>query len=104
MGGGDFLWGQTDRSKLQDSVPASPYEEVDQTVRQELGQPLSELFASIEQEALASASVAQVHRCQLKDGRQAVVKVGEGVGVGGERGWRRLVECKFSGRAWNQGA
>ncbi|CAN0467566.1 unnamed protein product, partial [Laminaria digitata] len=64
-----------DRSKLQDSVPASPYEEVDLTVRQQLGQPLSELFASIDREALASASVAQVHRCQLKDGRQAVVKV-----------------------------
>lgn len=42
---------------------------------QQLGRSSSELFASIEREALASASVAQVHRCTLKDGRQAVIKV-----------------------------
>lgn len=63
------------RSKLQDAVPASPYAEVEETVRNELGRPLSSLFASIEREALASASVAQVHRCTLKDGRQGVIKV-----------------------------
>ncbi|CAM9980398.1 unnamed protein product [Pylaiella littoralis] len=61
--------------KLQDSVPASPFDEVDQTVKEQLGRPLSELFATVEREALASASVAQVHRCTLKDGRKAVVKV-----------------------------
>lgn len=63
------------RSKLQDAVPASPYAEVEETVRRELGRPMSSLFASIEKEALASASVAQVHRCTLKDGREAVIKV-----------------------------
>lgn len=75
-----------DRSKLQDAVPASPFEEVEATAVQQLGRPLSELFASVETEALASASVAQVHRCRLKDGREAVIKVsGEGEG-GGEIG------------------
>ncbi|CAN0475522.1 unnamed protein product [Ectocarpus sp. 8 AP-2014] len=62
-------------SKLQDAVPASPFEEVDETVREQLGRPLAELFATIDREALASASVAQVHRCKLKDGREAVIKV-----------------------------
>lgn len=56
-------------------MPASPYEEVEETAKQQLGRPLSELFASVEREALASASVAQVHRCTLKDGREAVIKV-----------------------------
>lgn len=63
------------RSKCQDSVPASPYDEVDETVKEQLGRPLTELFASVDREALASASVAQVHCCTLKDGRKAVVKV-----------------------------
>lgn len=63
------------RSKLQDAVPASPYDEVDETVKEQLGRPLTELFATVDREALASASVAQVHRCTLKDGRKAVVKV-----------------------------
>ncbi|CAM9520589.1 unnamed protein product, partial [Hapterophycus canaliculatus] len=62
-------------SKCQDSVPASPYDEVDETVKEQLGRPLTELFASVDREALASASVAQVHCCTLKDGRKAVVKV-----------------------------
>lgn len=62
-------------SKLQDAVPASPYDEVDETVKEQLGRPLAELFATVDREALASASVAQVHRCTLKDGRKAVVKV-----------------------------
>lgn len=56
-------------------MPASPFEEVDETVREQLGRPLAELFATIDREALASASVAQVHRCKLKDGREAVIKV-----------------------------
>ncbi|CAM9245435.1 unnamed protein product [Scytosiphon promiscuus] len=62
-------------SKCQDSVPASPYDEVDETVKEQLGRSLTELFASVNREALASASVAQVHCCTLKDGRKAVVKV-----------------------------
>lgn len=44
-------------------------------MREELGQSPSEIFASIDENPLASASVAQVHRCTLKDGREAVVKV-----------------------------
>lgn len=63
-------------------MPASPFEEVEATAVQQLGRPLSELFQSVEREALASASVAQVHRCKLKDGREAVIKVREGAGAG----------------------
>lgn len=44
-------------------------------MKEQLGRPLTELFATIDREALASASVAQVHRCTLKDGRKAVIKV-----------------------------
>lgn len=63
------------RSKLQDNVPASPYAEVEETVLKELGHLPAELFASMTEEPLASASVAQVHCCKLKDGKKAVIKV-----------------------------
>lgn len=56
-------------------MPASPFNEVDETVKEQLGRPLTDLFATVDREALASASVAQVHRCTLKDGREAVIKV-----------------------------
>ncbi|MEW6472335.1 MAG: AarF/UbiB family protein [Actinomycetota bacterium] len=44
-------------------------------IEQDLRRPVSELFASFEDEPLSAASVAQVHGCVLPDGRQAVVKV-----------------------------
>lgn len=62
-------------SKLQDQVPPHPYAVVERTIQQELGRPVSELFSSFEREALGSASLAQVHRATLPDGREVVAKV-----------------------------
>ncbi len=62
-------------SKLQDQVPPHPYATVRRTVEAELGKPIDELFASFEQSALGSASLAQVHRATLPDGREVVAKV-----------------------------
>lgn len=58
-------------------MPASPFDEVNETVKEQLGRALTDtdLFASVDRRPLASASVAQVHRCTLKDGRNAVIKV-----------------------------
>ena len=39
------------------------------------GEPLSELFAEFEQEAFAAASIGQVHRAELLDGRRVAVKI-----------------------------
>lgn len=61
--------------KLQDQVPPFGGAEAQRIIEQSLGQPVSELFAQFEQEPLASASVAQVHKATLGDGRDVVVKV-----------------------------
>jgi ubiquinone biosynthesis protein len=62
-------------AKLQSNVPPFPWSVAEALITQELGQPPDELFGSIEEEPLGAASLAQVHRATLKDGRAVVVKV-----------------------------
>jgi predicted unusual protein kinase regulating ubiquinone biosynthesis (AarF/ABC1/UbiB family) len=60
---------------LQNDVPPMPFEQVEQTVEEELRARISKLFESFEQEPLGSASLGQVHAALLRDGRSVVVKV-----------------------------
>jgi len=62
-------------AKLQEQVPAVPWNQIQIKLIRELGRPLEEVFAHIEPEPLAAASIGQVHRGVLKDGQQVVVKV-----------------------------
>jgi len=62
-------------SRLQDSVEPFGFEEVERIVTEELGVRLSRAFASFEATPLASASLGQVHRAVMRDGREVVVKV-----------------------------
>lgn len=62
-------------ARLQDRVPAEPLEDVQHVIEEALGAPVSELFASIERQPLAAASLAQVHAARLHDGTEVVVKV-----------------------------
>src|SRR5260370_21943683 len=62
-------------ARLQDNVePFSPAE-VEQIVSSELGGRISKLFAEFERDPTAAASLAQVHRARMRDGRAVVVKV-----------------------------
>jgi ubiquinone biosynthesis protein len=61
--------------RLQDDVPPMPFEQVEETLEQELRARISKLFESFEPEPLGSASLGQVHAALLRDGRSVVVKV-----------------------------
>ncbi len=60
---------------LQDNVPILSFDKVKAQVEAELGMPLEEAYATFEETPLASASIAQVHKATLPDGRLVVVKV-----------------------------
>jgi len=62
-------------SKLRDSAPPMPWKEVKAVLEDELEEPVDELFEEFEQEAAAAASIGQVHRALLPDGRKVAVKV-----------------------------
>lgn len=62
-------------AKLQDQVQPFPYAQVSQIIQQAYQQPIAEVFAEFDREPVASASVAQVHFAQLKDGKPVAVKI-----------------------------
>jgi predicted unusual protein kinase regulating ubiquinone biosynthesis (AarF/ABC1/UbiB family) len=62
-------------SELQDRVPPQPWTVIEGAVAREIGRPLGEAFEEFDPEPVASASIAQVHRARLADGRRVAVKV-----------------------------
>jgi len=67
---------QEQLAKLRTSAPAMPWKKVVKVLEEEYrGDPISELFNHIEEEAFAAASIGQVHRAELPDGRQVAVKI-----------------------------
>ncbi len=61
--------------KLQDDSPPFSYEEAERIFYEDFGEEIEDAFAYVDKKPLASASVAQVHRGQLKDGREIIIKV-----------------------------
>ena len=70
---------------LQDRLPPFSFRRVKATIEAELGKPMEEIFESFDERPVAAASVAQVHRATLRDGRAVAVTVLR-------PGVRRLVE------------
>lgn len=60
---------------LQDNVEPESFEAIEQVVHEEFGQPLSKIFLTFEPTPLAAASLGQVHKATLQDGREVAVKV-----------------------------
>jgi ubiquinone biosynthesis protein len=59
---------------LQDQVPPRPYDEIAERLTSEIGESMA-LFAELDREPIASASLGQVHMARLVDGRRVCVKV-----------------------------
>jgi ubiquinone biosynthesis protein len=59
----------------RDRVPPEPWEAVRRVIEEDLGRSLDEVFATIDHQPLASASIAQVHAATLRTGERVVVKV-----------------------------
>ncbi len=62
-------------ARLQDRVKPFSYAEVEEVVMTELGVRISKAFSRFDVEPVAAASLGQVHRAALRDGRAVVVKV-----------------------------
>jgi len=62
-------------ARLQDRVPPFPAAQSRALVEKAFGRPIGEVFARFDTEPVASASIAQVHFAELKDGREVAVKV-----------------------------
>src|SRR6201992_3095782 len=67
---------QEQLGKLRNEAPAMPWDQVVKVLEEEYdGEPLSEYFAEIDHEAFAAASIGQVHKAELLDGRRVAVKI-----------------------------
>ena len=62
-------------TRLQDKMPAFPALLARRRIEEAAGQPVEELFSEFDDVAIAAASIAQVHKARLPDGRQVAVKL-----------------------------
>lgn len=62
-------------SQLQENVDPQPWDELAQTLARELGNDPGNIFAHIDPEPLAAASIGQVHRARLHTGEEVVIKI-----------------------------
>lgn len=65
----------TEFCKLQDHVPALPFKEIVAQLEGDIGGAVGEIFARVDKNPLAAASIAQVHRATLKTGDEVILKI-----------------------------
>jgi predicted unusual protein kinase regulating ubiquinone biosynthesis (AarF/ABC1/UbiB family) len=67
---------QRELAKLRDSAPTVSFKQMRRVIEDDLEEPISEIFATFEEEPIAAASIGQVYRATLSDdGREVAVKV-----------------------------
>ena len=62
-------------AQLQENAPSIPSELIKDIIEDQLKTPLDQLFQSFDEQPLAAASIAQVHRAQLNSGEEVVIKI-----------------------------
>jgi predicted unusual protein kinase regulating ubiquinone biosynthesis (AarF/ABC1/UbiB family) len=62
-------------AELREAAPRVPFERMRAVIEEDLDAPLDEAFAEFGEEAVAAASIGQVYRARLHDGRDVAVKV-----------------------------
>lgn len=75
MGGGKFSPYQAALTQLQADAPPMDPELARDVLRSDLGRPIEQVFAEFTDVPMAAASIGQVHRAVLPDGRQVAVKI-----------------------------
>ena len=67
---------QRELAKLRDAAPTVSFKQMRRVIEEDLEEPISEVFASFQEEPIAAASIGQVYRARLRsDGREVAVKV-----------------------------
>jgi predicted unusual protein kinase regulating ubiquinone biosynthesis (AarF/ABC1/UbiB family) len=66
---------QAKLAELRDAAPRVSFDQMRNVVEKDLGEPLEDAFEQFEEEAVAAASIGQVYRARLHDGRVVAVKV-----------------------------
>jgi predicted unusual protein kinase regulating ubiquinone biosynthesis (AarF/ABC1/UbiB family) len=66
---------QAKLAELRDSAPQVPFKDMQKVIESELGDRTANLFADFDPDAAAAASIGQVYRARLHDGRAVAVKV-----------------------------
>jgi predicted unusual protein kinase regulating ubiquinone biosynthesis (AarF/ABC1/UbiB family) len=66
---------QHELAKLRDAAPTVSFKQMRKVIEDDLEAPIKEVFASFQEEPIAAASIGQVYRATLEDGREVAVKV-----------------------------
>src|SRR5438309_3963668 len=66
---------QRELAKLRDAAPTVSFAQMRRVIEDDLEEPISELFDGFSEEPIAAASIGQVYRARLHDGREVAVKV-----------------------------
>src|SRR5205814_7040513 len=66
---------QAKLAELRDAAPQVAFKDMRKVIEADLDEPLDEAFAEFDEDAVAAASIGQVYRARLHDGRRVAVKV-----------------------------
>jgi len=66
---------QRELAKLRDAAPTVAFKQMRRVIEEDLGERIPEVFAVFDEEPIAAASIGQVYRATLMDGREVAVKV-----------------------------